>query len=87
LGRVERTLFLLNYISSSEMRQNIQAQTTKVEAFTPELVALLSPTILLFTAPQAFFRPNRTISTPIRQGISPAVSDHASRGSAPHFGE
>ena len=33
LGRVERTLFLLNYISSSEMRQNIQAQTTKVEAF------------------------------------------------------
>src|ERR1019366_233038 len=33
LGRVERTLFLLNYISSSETRQNIQAQTTKVEAF------------------------------------------------------
>ncbi len=33
LGRVQRTLFLLNYISSAEIHQNINAQTTKVEAF------------------------------------------------------
>lgn len=33
LGRVERTLFLLKYMSSAEIRQNINAQTTKVESF------------------------------------------------------
>jgi TnpA family transposase len=33
LGRVQRTLFLLTYISDPEVRKNIQAQTTKVEAF------------------------------------------------------
>lgn len=33
LGRVQRTLFLLKYMSSAGIRQNINAQTTKVEAF------------------------------------------------------
>ena len=33
LGRVERTLFLLKYMFSAEIRQNINAQTTKVESF------------------------------------------------------
>ena len=33
LGRVQRSLFLLKYMSSAEIRQNINAQTTKVEAF------------------------------------------------------
>ncbi len=33
LGRVERTLFLLRYISSTEMRLSIRAETTKVESF------------------------------------------------------
>ena len=33
LGRVERTLFLLCYVSSPEVRRGIRAETTKVEAF------------------------------------------------------
>jgi TnpA family transposase len=33
LGRVERTLFLLRYVSSPEVRRGIRAETTKVEAF------------------------------------------------------
>lgn len=33
LGRVERTLFLLNYINDSEMRSQIQAATCKSEEF------------------------------------------------------
>lgn len=33
LGRVERTLFLLRYISESELRQSIRAETTKVESY------------------------------------------------------
>ena len=33
LGRVERTLFLLHYISHSELRQSIQAETTKIESY------------------------------------------------------
>ena len=33
LGRVERTLFLLRFISSVEIRRTIRAETTKIEAF------------------------------------------------------
>jgi TnpA family transposase len=33
LGRVERTLFLLDYMSNSNMRQQIRAETTKVESY------------------------------------------------------
>jgi TnpA family transposase len=33
LGRVERTLFLLDYMSNAEMRQQIRAETTKVESY------------------------------------------------------
>lgn len=33
LGRVERTLFLLRFISNSEMRRTIRAETTKIEAY------------------------------------------------------
>ena len=33
LGRVERTLFLLRFISSTEVRRTIRAETTKIEAF------------------------------------------------------
>jgi TnpA family transposase len=33
LGRVERTLFLLHYISQAEFRQSIQAETTKIESY------------------------------------------------------
>jgi TnpA family transposase len=33
LGRVERTLFLLNFISSPDIRHNIRAETTKIESF------------------------------------------------------
>jgi len=33
LGRVERTGFLLHYISQAEFRQSIQAETTKIESF------------------------------------------------------
>lgn len=33
LGRVERTLFLLRYVSSVETRRTIRAETTKIEAF------------------------------------------------------
>jgi TnpA family transposase len=33
LGRVERTLFLLQYISSSQIRRTIRAETTKIESF------------------------------------------------------
>ena len=33
LGRVERTVFLLHYISKVELRQSIQAETTKIESF------------------------------------------------------
>lgn len=33
LGRVERTLFLLRYISISELRQTIRAETTKIESY------------------------------------------------------
>jgi TnpA family transposase len=33
LGRVERTLFLLNYMADPAMRQQIRAETTKVESY------------------------------------------------------
>jgi TnpA family transposase len=33
LGRVERTLFLLRYISNTEIRRVIRAETTKIEAY------------------------------------------------------
>lgn len=33
LGRVKRTLFLLHYISESDLRQSIRAETTKVESY------------------------------------------------------
>ena len=33
LGRVERTLFLLRFVSSAEVRRTIRAETTKIEAF------------------------------------------------------
>ncbi len=33
LGRVRRTLFLLHYISESDLRQTIRAETTKVESY------------------------------------------------------
>jgi len=33
LGRVERSLFLLRYISDADVRRGIRAETTKVEAF------------------------------------------------------
>src|SRR5207237_10334285 len=33
LGRVERTLFLLDYLSSADLRQHIRAETTKVESY------------------------------------------------------
>jgi len=33
LGRVERTLFLLRYISNSQIRRTIRAETTKIESF------------------------------------------------------
>jgi TnpA family transposase len=33
LGRVERTLFLLRFISSVEIRHTIRAETTKIEAY------------------------------------------------------
>lgn len=33
LGRVERTLFLLRYISDPEIRRTIRAETTKIESF------------------------------------------------------
>jgi TnpA family transposase len=33
LGRVERTLFLLDFMSNSDMRRTIRAETTKVESY------------------------------------------------------
>ena len=33
LGRVERTIFLLEYMSDTAMRQHIRAETTKVESY------------------------------------------------------
>lgn len=33
LGRVERTLFLLEYMADADMRQHIRAETTKVESY------------------------------------------------------
>jgi TnpA family transposase len=33
LGRVERTLFLLSYISNKEIRHSIRAETTKIESY------------------------------------------------------
>ena len=33
LGRVERTLFLLRFISNSNIRRTIRAETTKIEAY------------------------------------------------------
>ena len=33
LGRVERTLFLLRFFSSTEVRRTSRAETTKVEAY------------------------------------------------------
>ena len=33
LGRVKRTLFLLRYVSESDFRQSIRAETTKVESY------------------------------------------------------
>ena len=37
LGRVERTLFLLRFISSAEVRRTIRAETTKIEAYNDSL--------------------------------------------------
>ena len=33
LGRIERTLFLLRFVSSAEIRRTIRAETTKIEAY------------------------------------------------------
>ena len=33
MGRVERTLYLLDYMSDTDMRQHIRAETTKVESY------------------------------------------------------
>ena len=33
LGRVERTLFLMDYLSNTELRRSIQAETTKIESY------------------------------------------------------
>ena len=33
LGRVERTLFLLRFVSSADVRRTIRAETTKIESF------------------------------------------------------
>src|SRR4029450_10960846 len=33
IGRVERTIFLLEYMSDISMRQHIRAETTKVESY------------------------------------------------------
>ena len=33
LGRVERTLFLLRFVSNAEVRRTIRAETTKIEAY------------------------------------------------------
>jgi len=33
LGRVERTLFLLRYVSEADFRHNIRAETTKIESY------------------------------------------------------
>jgi hypothetical protein len=33
LGRVERTLFLLRYVSETDFRQSIRAETTKIESY------------------------------------------------------
>ncbi len=33
LGRVERTLFLLRYVSRPELRRTIRAETTKIESY------------------------------------------------------
>ncbi len=33
LGRIERTVFLLHYMSETVMRQHIRAETTKVESY------------------------------------------------------
>ena len=33
VGRVERTIFLLKYMSDTSMRQHIRAETTKVESY------------------------------------------------------
>ncbi len=33
LGRVERTLFMLRFVSSAEVRRTIRAETTKIEAY------------------------------------------------------
>jgi TnpA family transposase len=33
LGRVERTLFLLRYVSEADFRQSIRAETTKIESY------------------------------------------------------
>jgi TnpA family transposase len=41
LGRVERTLFLLRFVSSVKVRRNIRAETTKIEAFNDSSTGLL----------------------------------------------
>jgi TnpA family transposase len=33
LGRVQRTLFLLRYVSQPKLRRTIRAETTKIESF------------------------------------------------------
>jgi len=47
LGRVERTIFLLEYMSDSTMRQHIRAETTKVESYNnfTDWIAFGGPTI------------------------------------------
>jgi TnpA family transposase len=47
LGRVERTLFLLRFISSAEVRRTIRAETTKIEAYNdfPDWVTFGGPVV------------------------------------------
>jgi TnpA family transposase len=47
LGRLERTIFLLEYISDSTMRQHIRAETTKIESYNnfTDWIAFGGPTI------------------------------------------
>ena len=55
LGRVERTLFLLRYLSESELRRSIRAEMTKIEAYND------------FTDWIAFGGPNLKTGDPVEQ--------------------
>jgi hypothetical protein len=74
LGRVERTLFLLAYMSDPAMRQQIRAETTKVESYDTvvKILGHVHPLRAWCNARVVWSRPSARDSRSISRAIRPS---------------